>query len=276
VPGDPPAVVSGATAATAPLLAGGHVASTLAAVVLALLILAAVLRMRRGRPLPKLRPLPALEALDEAVGRAAEMGRPVHMTPGPGSITSPEVLASFPVLAHLARTAARCDARLIETNADVVVQALSEEVMRQGYLKGGRPHRFRSEDVRFLSESQFAYAAGVMGLFRRERPAASVLWGMFNAEAMVLVEAGAEVGALQVAGTTNTYQLPFFVAGCDQTLIGEELYAASAYLARDPVLVGTVVAQDWARLGILALLVAGLVLSNLGPWGAVLAGWLHR
>jgi hypothetical protein len=243
--------------------------------VLAAVVLFWTRRARSGRPVPRIRPLASLEAMDEAVGRATEMGRPVHMTSGIGTVASPQVIASFPVLQHLARSAARLGTRLVATSADVVTYAVQEEVVRQGYLEAGRPHRFRPEDVRFLTDSQFAYAAGVTGIFRRERPAANVLYGSFAAEAMVLIEAGAEAGALQIAGTADLYQLPFFVAGCDWTLIGEEMYAASAYLSRDPVLVGTVVGQDWAKLLIVGLLLAGVVLANVVGPAHPLAGWLR-
>lgn len=252
----------------------GERSSFLALAVLMAVMLAWMVRARRGGPLPQIRPLPALEAMDEAVGRATEMGRPVHFTSGIGSITSPPVMASFPVLQHVARAAARLDTRIIATSADTVVYAIQEEVVRQAFVDAGRLQRFRPEDIRFLTDSQFAYAAGVMGIFRREKPAANVLYGNFAAEAMVLLEAGAEAGAVQIAGTSDLYQLPFFVAACDWTLIGEEMFAASAYLARDPVLVGTVVAQDWVKLAIAGLVVIGVALTQLLGPANPLAAWM--
>ncbi len=73
----------------------------------------------------------------------------------------------------------------------------------------------------------------------REKPAAIFLLGYYYAEALMLAETGFSVGAIQIAGTDAQAQLPFFITTCDYTLIGEELYAASAYLSREPMLLGS-------------------------------------
>ncbi|MFQ6133515.1 MAG: DUF6754 domain-containing protein, partial [Armatimonadota bacterium] len=63
-------------------------------------------------------------------------------------------------------------------------------------------------------------------------------------------------------------QLPFFVAACDYTLMGEELYAATAYLSQEPRLLGSLKGQDWCKLVIMGLLLlgAGLVAGGIGEW----------
>ena len=81
----------------------------------------------------------------------------------------------------------------------------------------------------------------------REKPGANLLLGMFYAESLVLAETGASVGAIQIAGTDAISQLPFFVTACDYTIIGEELYAASAYIGREPTLLGSLKGQDSSR-----------------------------
>jgi len=56
--------------------------------------------------------------------------------------------------------------------------------------------------------------------------------------------------------------LPFFITACDYTLIGEELYAASAYLSREPLLLGSLAGQDYGKMIILIVLLisSGLIL----------------
>ena len=53
--------------------------------------------------------------------------------------------------------------------------------------------------------------------------------------------------AIQIAGTDMVTQLPFFIVACDYTLIGEELYAAGAYMGGDPKLTGGLKGQDWCK-----------------------------
>jgi hypothetical protein len=72
------------------------------------------------------------------------------------------------------------------------------------------------------------------------------------------------VGAVQVAGTDSITQLPFFITACDYTLMGEELYAASAYLSKEPMLLGSLRGQDWGKLLVIASLLVGAVLRLLG------------
>ena len=49
---------------------------------------------------------------------------------------------------------------------------------------------------------------------------------------------------------------------CDYTLIGEELYAASAYLSREPVQLGTLRGQDIGKACILVTLGIGTALAT--------------
>jgi hypothetical protein len=93
----------------------------------------------------------------------------------------------------------------------------------------------------------------------RERPGAAFLFGSFAAESLVLSEAGQQVGARQVAASVSPEQVAFFICTCDYTLIGEELFGASAYLGRDPVQVATVAAQDRFKLLLVAIIAIGVV-----------------
>jgi len=90
--------------------------------------------------------------------------------------------------------------------------------------------------------------------------------GRFFAESLILAETGASTGAIQVAGTDDMTQLPFFITACDYTLIGEELYAASAYLSKDPMQKGTIKAQDFLKAIEVVLLVLGIAAATSGMW----------
>jgi hypothetical protein len=85
--------------------------------------------------------------------------------------------------------------------------------------------------------------------------------GFFGGESLILAETGASTGAIQIAGTDQTTQLPFFVVACDYTLIGEELYAASAYISREPLMLGALKGQDYSKFIIFTLLILGTLIS---------------
>lgn len=244
------------------IFAEGMLADLLVMLVCVVLVFIFIYRARGGMKVPAIRKINGLEAIDEAIGRATEMGRPVHMTSGLGAVYDAETFAFWAVLGHVAKQCARYDTRIINTNYDEQVYAINEEIIRQAYLEAGRPDAFNRDDVRFISNWQFAYAAGTLGIFQREKVAANIMVGYFMAEALVFAEAAYQAGAIQIAGTTATAQLPFFIAACDYCLIGEEIYAASAYLSKDPILVGSVVGQDWTRIGLFALIIIGTVIAN--------------
>jgi len=96
--------------------------------------------------------------------------------------------------------------------------------------------------------------------------------GGFFAESLILAETGNAAGSIQIAGTAEASQLPFFVAACDYTLMGEELYAASAYLSHEPVMLGGLKGQDFVKLIIIIVIVVGAVLIALG-FGDTFVGW---
>ena len=211
-----------------------------------------------------IRRIAGLDALDEAVGRSTEMGRPVLYVPGLADVDDIQTLASLSILGHVARRTAEYDTPILVPNSRSVVMSMAQEVVREAYVAAGRPEAFQPDQVRYLSDEQFGYAAGVSGLMLRERPAANFYMGTFFAEALILAETGNATGAIQIAGTASASQLPFFVAACDYTLIGEELYAASAWLSRDPMQVGSLKGQDAAKAVLMASILVGTLLVSLG------------
>jgi hypothetical protein len=208
------------------------------------------------------RKIPGIDAIDEAVGRAAELGRPISFTTGITSV-SPVLYACLGVLFHIARKAARYKSRLFLPQSDAQALVIAEDVMRDAYREEGRLSILDPKTNIFLSDEQFAFAAGYMGLVQREQIGAAFLFGNFAAESLLLAEAGQQVGAMQVASTISPEQVSFFICTCDYTLIGEELYAASAYLTREPVQLGSLYGQDRAKLAFLLLIVLGVVIATL-------------
>jgi len=146
----------------------------------------------------------------------------------------------------------------------LLVLAVADEVVRTGCSAAGRPDAYRPDSVRYISSEQFAYCAGVNGMILRDRPAANFYLGRFFAESLIFAETGFAAGSIQIAGTAEVTQLPFFIAACDYTLIGEEFFAAGAYLSQDEMLLSTLKAADWTKVLLVTLLLTGSLLMSLG------------
>ena len=213
-----------------------------------------------------IRRLAGLDALDEALGRATEMGKPVLFVHGLQDMGSPSTIAAVNILGQVAKRTAEYDTRLKVGNRDPIVMSVSQEVVKESCIEAGRPDAFNPDNVFLAAADQFSYAAALEGLMVRERPAANLLMGYFYAESLLLAETGSTTGAIQIAATDAYTQLPFFITTCDYTLMGEELYAASAYLSRDPKLLGSLKGQDLGKGILILMLVLGSLLAGIGFW----------
>ena len=169
-------------------------------------------------------------------------------------------IAATVILGEVAKRVASYGAALKVPHRAPIVLAICQEMVRESYLAAGRPDAYKEDTNFFITRDQFAYTAAVDGLMLREQPAANFFMGYYYAESLLLAETGAATGAIQIAGTDAEHQLPFFVTACDYTLIGEELYAASAYLSREPALVGALRAQDMGKAVLLGAMVCGALL----------------
>lgn len=218
----------------------------------------------RTRPM-NIRPLGGVAALEESLGRAVEMGKPVLFSAGWGAqLDRPATLAALNLFGWIARRAAAYGARLIFPAHDAVIMAAAQESAREGAQLEGRPEAYQADSIYYVTGSQFGYAAAIDGILWRTKPAATFWVGTFAAESLILSETGNQVGAVQIAGTDSTIQLAFFLVTCDYTLIGEEMFAASAYLTRDPGAMGALWSQDLCKVAVVAVILAGWVLGTFG------------
>jgi Domain of unknown function (DUF6754) len=220
------------------------------------------------RNLPTFRRIAGLDALPEMVGRAAEMGRPVHYTTGLGELNTNmagQLVAGLSVLAYVSELCAKLGVRIIYTVYQSQVIPLATELMRDSYARAGKVEEFDADDqVRYMSGEQFAYASAVQGVAERERPAANIMIGPFYAESMLFAETFYRIGSIQLAGTARGYQIPFFAVVCDYLLIAEEIYAAGAYVSKDAVLTGSIRGQDVGKFIALILMLVGVILTLAG------------
>ena len=223
---------------------------------MAVFILFNIFRAHGGQEL-YIRRIPGLNAIDEAVGRATEMGRPVLMVPGLSQYVNAKTMQAINIFAYVTRVAARFANPILVCCADATVLTACQEVIREVYLQEGLADQWDVDSVRFISDRQFAFAGGVAGLILREKAAATFFMGEFYAESLILAETANSVGAIQVASSTELTQTPFFIAACDYVLIGDEYYAASAFLTRQPVLVGSLIGQDWCKIAIIGIVLLG-------------------
>ena len=219
--------------------------------------------------LPFLRSIPGLKAIEEAVGRSTEMGKPILFVPGIMDMNEVETVAGVVVLGHVANMTAKYETELDVPVARAIVMQAARQVSKEAYLTQGRPELYNEDMVHYITDDQFAYAAAVNGIMQRDEPAACLYMGKFFAESLLFAETGNSIGAIQIAGTGSQTQIPFFVTACDYTLMGEEFFAASAYLSQEPDLIAGITAQDLIKVILVIVILFGTVSRALFDLGLV-------
>ena len=220
-------------------------------------------RLRAG-PRPALRPIPAYQGLAAAVREAAESARPLHISLGGGGIGdaySMQTLAGLQVLRELAQPAATATASLVVTTASPVALPLAQDLLRQAAEAAGSPDEYAPDSVRFVADSRSAFAAGAGGVIRQTGAASSALVGDLRDEYLILAEPAAQQGELLAAGSGDVNAQPFVWATAALPLLGEEIFAAGAYLGRRRSHLASLAAQDVMRL-LLVLFVLVVVIGQ--------------
>lgn len=241
---------------------GGRIWLAIITVLVCGSVIVFIMLARQGREL-KVRPIAGLEAIEEAVGRATEMGRACLFVPGIQDMNDIQTIAGLTILSKVAEQAAEYDCLLETPTSKSLVMTAARETVATAFLKAGRPDAYNNDLIYYVTDEQFAYVSFLTGKMVREKPAACFYLGAFFAESLILAETGNSVGAIQVAGTAQPAQLPFFVAACDYTLIGEEFFAASAYLSGDPDQLGSLKGQDVGKIIVGGLILLGVFLVTM-------------
>jgi len=265
------------SAVSGPVVSKGHHANThpsgwfypqrvnvLFGVIISFLFILGFIWYAKKRKELYIRPIAGLQAIDDAIGRATEMGKPILYSSGLGKMDRVATMASMNILSSVAEKTAEYHTPLIFPNYDPVVMTTAQEVVKEACSRAGHPDAYNPDNIFFVTQSQFGYAAAVDGIMTRQLPATNLFLGTFEAEALILAETGNSIGALQIAGTDSTIQLSFFMVACDYTLMGEELFVASGYLTKDSQVLGSIKGQDYLKALVVLLILLGGIAGLLG------------
>ncbi len=234
------------------------------------LVVALPLRARRG-PWFILRPIRAYERLRRLVSRAAESGQPIHVALGSGQLGSPatpEALMGLTVYDYVARRAAPYGQAAPAATGSPTILPAAQGVLLDARRNMGADN-YTAREVTFAGPDNMAYAAGVAAELRQGDYTASVMLGQFGSEGLWIAEAAARRDVPCLGGTSEPAAMALLMAAVDEPVIGEEIYAAGAYLDQPDVTahpgrLGSLAAQDAVRAVLLLVIVAAVVAASLG------------
>ncbi len=220
-----------------------------------------------------IRKIQGLAAIDEAIGRAAELGKPVLFNAGIEDFTNIQSLAALGVLGHVAKKCAVFGTEMILTTNKPIMVPICEDVMRTAFESVGHPEMMNRCSVQFISTANDLTALGTAAIMKDRNVASAFLFGSYDYTSLLYSEGGQLAGCMQIAGTGDYYQIPFFIASCDYVVMVEELFACSSYLSREPVMLGSVAGQDYGKLVLLSLIAMGVITSTLFGQGNPINGF---
>jgi hypothetical protein len=234
----------------------------LGVLILAAVLLLAFILWRRRSP-AALRPIAAFEQLNSAVGLAVENGTRLHFSLGHGSLfpaRGASALAGLAMLRRLSERTSVSDNPPIVTSGDASLAILSQDTLQSGYRAAGAEEQYRFTTGRLAGLTPLSYAAGAMPTVHDENVSANVFIGDFGPEAALLTEAAERQNSTLIAASDNLAAQSVFYASAQEPLIGEELFAAGAYVGAGSAHEASLNVQDVLRwLVVLGILIGSLL-----------------
>ena len=221
----------------------------------------------RKRPTSIFRPIPAFNRLVRALGLAVEAGQRLHVSLGWGGIfglRGGSALVGLSVLNRMARIAAISDRPPVATSGEGTTALLSQETISASQRFLGEQVGLTPAAGQLTGVTPFSYAVGTFPLIRNQQVSANFLAGHFGVEAALITDAAERNGSLSLGGSDNLSGQAVLFASAIEPLIGEELYASSAYLQAGNLHVASLRAQDAFRWIVVLAIIAGAVLKFLG------------
>jgi hypothetical protein len=234
--------------------------------VLAALLFVALTFWRRRSP-ASFRMIDAYERLNRSVGLAVENGTRLHISLGRGSLFTARggsALAGLAMLRKLAERTSVSDRPPLVTSGDASLAILSQDTLQSGYRAAGAEDQYRFSTGRLTGLTPFSYAAGAMPTIHDEGVSANIILGDLGTEAALLVEASDRQNASLIAASDNLSAQSIFYASAQEPLIGEELFAAGAYVGAGASHDASLNVQDILRWLIILAIILGVGLKILG------------
>jgi hypothetical protein len=230
----------------------------------ALLLLFITLRRKSA---PRLRVISAMTRLYRAIGLSVEDGTRLLVGLGNTSLLTGNAgapLAGLSLLRSLAERTSLSDRPPVAVAGEAPLALLAQDTLESGYESAGAGEYYQPTAGRLAGLTPFSAAAGTMPIIADENVSAALFLGHFGVEAGLLADAADRNNALAVGASDDLAGQAIWFASAPETLIGEELFAASAYIGGSPAQTASLTVQDVLRWLIIAALIVGAGLKLLG------------
>jgi hypothetical protein len=213
------------------------------------------------------RPIPAFARLQRFIGLSVEEGTRLHVSLGRGGLLGAHSGASLAGLAMLRQLTERTsvgDQPPVATTGDPALVLLAQDTLTTGYQAANAQDLYSPTTGRMTGPTPFSFAAGAMPILRDENVSTNLLLGGFGSEIALLTDTALRVGVPTLGGTDDLAAQAVLYAAAQDPLIGEEMFAAGAYLGAGQPHTASLTVQDVLRWLLIAFLLGGALLKLLG------------
>lgn len=226
-----------------------------------------IITLWKRRSPTTVRELPALMRLYRAIGLSVEDGTRLHVSLGHGKLLNARGGSAFAGLAALRLIAERTsvsDQPAVASTGDPTLGLLTQDTLQAGYQAAGVEELYVPSSGRITGFGPFGFAAGAMPITSNENISANILLGHFGAEVGLLTEASERENVTLIGASDDLAGQSILFASSQETLIGEELFAAGAYIGAGPSHMASLTVQDILRWVIVLALFSGAILKLAG------------
>ena len=255
-----------------PTWAGNRIVAAIILVTVAVMVFVFINMAEKGRKF-YVRKVAGVDAMDEALDRATEMGGCVNFCVGDvaglsGNYVS-QTIAGFEVLRYIAGHCARLRTRLIcstigrsGSGGDLV--PIQTEIIRDAYAEAGHEEEFSPTIVRFLSGDREGYETAIYDLYVKEKVTTNVFFGAWAGAMPQPTIIAKTLGITHISGTARTVQMSLQACISDYFIMGEEIFAVGGFLSKEPETLASIAMSDYIKYGIVTILLIGSITYWLG------------
>lgn len=226
-----------------------------------------VLSLFQRKSSPKLRIIPALTQLYRLIGLSVEDGTRLLVGLGNTSLLTGNAgapLAGLGMLRQLAERTSLSDRPPVAVAGEAPLAVLAQDTLEAGYQGAGAGEFYQPTSGRVAGLTPFSSTAGTLPILHDENVSAAVFIGHYGVEAALLADGAERENAFVVGSSDDLASQAVWYASAPEVLIGEELFAASAYLGGNPSQTASLTLQDILRWIIIVALLAGAGLKLFG------------
>lgn len=209
----------------------------------------------------------AFTHIQRAARLVVEDGTRLHFSLGNASMLAADgasALTGLVLLRRLGEFTSLGDLPPIVTTGSGLLNLLAQDTMHAAHDAVVVEQPFDMNNAHLTGFTPFSYAAGVMSVIRNEKISTNVLFGSFGPEVGLLTDAADRQHSTVIAASEALTAQAVLFASSSDVLIGEELFAAGAYIQAGPFHTASLLLQDILRWLVILALLAGAGMKLLG------------